>query len=370
MERANQARIRPRKRFHPDRYCNPDPAGKLCTTDRQTGVAVPELYLRGDQIATYTSVSSSGNNNGIQVTLTGVTPLGSATDIFRVVVRQVGGGQTSFLNGQFVDIYRWPDTDPPSPPIYANLGPQHDAFQGRASSAGHQIFQGPNILFQVAPITPGTIQYGPGPNPPRNQQLPFSAFPSEPPPLPCFVAGTRVDTPEGPRSVEDIVAGDLVLTRDHGARPVAWAGQRRVVGVGSQAPVRITAGALGNARDLWLSPAHRVLVLGPRAELLTGHAEALVPVHLLADGDRIARVPRDGVTYVHLLFDRHEIVTAEGIPCESLWPGDAALLGFGAAARDEILTLFPEIAARTRPPLARAVLRWAEAVALRGGAPR
>ncbi len=332
--------------------------------------AVPELFLRGDQIATYASVSSSGNNDDIQVTLTGVTPLGSATDYFRVVVRQVGGGQTAFLNGQFVDIYAWPDTDPPSPPIYSNLGPQHDAFQGRASSDGHQIFQGPNILFRIEPISPGTIQFGPGPTPPRNQQLPFAAFPSDPPPPPCFVAGTRIDTPRGARAVEDIRPGDLVETRDRGPQPVVWAGRRTVPGVGAFAPVRVAAGALGNPRDLWLSPAHRVLVQGPRAELLTGHAEALVPVHLLADGGRIARAPCARVTYVHLMFAGHEIITADGLPCESLWPGDAALAGFGAAARDEILALFPEIAARTRPPIARAVLRRTDVLALRGDLPR
>jgi peroxidase len=67
------------------------------------------------------------------------------------------------------------------------------------------------------------------------------------------------------------------------------------------------------------------------------------------------------------LFAQHEIVTAEGIPCESLWPGDVALSGFGAAARNGIPTLFPALAARTRPQLARAVLRRAEAVALRAG---
>jgi hypothetical protein len=269
---------------------------------------VPELYLRGDQIATYNSVSSSGNNNGIQVTLTGATPLGSATDYFRVVVRQVGGGQTTFLNGQFVDIYAWPDTDPPSPPIYSNLGPQHDAFQGRASSGGHQIFQGPNILFQVDPIIPGTIQYGPGGTPPRNEQLPFSAFPSDPPPLPCFVAGTRIDTPGGPRAVEDIQAGDMVETRDRGPQPVVWAGRRTVPGTGTYAPIRVAAGALGNPCDLGLSPAHRVLAQRARgtADRPSRDSVARAPVdRRRQDCPRAAR-PRDlSPPVVRPARDRH-----------------------------------------------------------------
>jgi hypothetical protein len=35
----------------------------------------------------------------------------------------------------------------------------------------------------------------------------------------CFTAGTRIDTPYGPRKVEDLRAGDAVVTLDHGAKP-------------------------------------------------------------------------------------------------------------------------------------------------------
>ena len=73
-------------------------------------------------------------------------------------------------------------------------------------------------------------------------------------PFVCFAAGTRILTPRGEVEVERIAPGDLVLTRDHGLRPVRWTGSRRVDGRGAMAPVRIEAGALGNARALRVSP--------------------------------------------------------------------------------------------------------------------
>ncbi|MCU0816565.1 MAG: Hint domain-containing protein, partial [Cypionkella sp.] len=36
----------------------------------------------------------------------------------------------------------------------------------------------------------------------------------------CFTLGTRIDTVDGPRPVEALVPGDLVLTRDHGPQPL------------------------------------------------------------------------------------------------------------------------------------------------------
>ena len=66
------------------------------------------------------------------------------------------------------------------------------------------------------------------------------------------------------------------------------------------------------------------------------------------------------VTYHHLLFDQHEVIFAEGAATESLYAGDVALKGFGAAAFAELTTLFPEVNAGSSPS-ARQILKSYEA---------
>ena len=68
-----------------------------------------------------------------------------------------------------------------------------------------------------------------------------------------------------------------------------------------------------------------------------------------------------GITYVHLLFDRHEIVMSEGAWSESLFTGPQALESVSTAARQEIFTLFPDLAAGQIPQPARRLLTGREA---------
>lgn len=187
---------------------------------------------------------------------------------------------------------------------------------------------------------------------------------------PCFVAGSRIAVPGGLRRVEDLVPGDLVLTRDHGPRPIRWTGRRSVPGVGAFAPVRITAGALGDHGMLSVSPQHRILLQDWRAQLFFGEDEVLCPAHLLVDGNRIQRAPCARVTYVHVMFDSHEIVEAEGLASESFLIGEY-LCHETSALNAEILALFPELGGKMpRMTAARRLLRGHEAGLLCGGSAR
>ena len=186
----------------------------------------------------------------------------------------------------------------------------------------------------------------------------------------CFTPGTLIDTPHGPRAVETLAEGDQVLTRDAGPQPLIWTcGSDLDAGTlaadPALAPIRIPAHAFGPgmpARDTLVSPQHRLLLTGPRAQLFFGETELLAPAKSL-----FAPAPRPGATrYIHLLFDRHHIVTANGLPMESFHPGDMAKSALTAHARDQLFTRFPDLrwAPAAWGPTARKSLRFREAALL------
>ena len=160
----------------------------------------------------------------------------------------------------------------------------------------------------------------------------------------CFTPGTLITTPLGQRPVEDLRPGDLVLTRDNGLQPVRWAGQRTVSGRGKLAPIRLRKGLItGQQADLLVSPQHRFLMQGYKIEMYTGSTEALVAARHLTSTDLAFREERHEVTYVHILFDQHEVILAEGAPTESFHPGQQGLDGIENAAREELFMIFPEL---------------------------
>ncbi|MGB8811840.1 MAG: Hint domain-containing protein [Paracoccaceae bacterium] len=185
--------------------------------------------------------------------------------------------------------------------------------------------------------------------------------------IPCFVAGTRILTQDGEVAVETLVPGDLVMTHDDGLQPLRWIGRRVVAAVGDFAPIRIRAGTFGAHRTLLLSPQHRVLIRDSLAELLFGEEEVLVAAKDLVN-DRSVTVRAGGeVEYVHLLFDRHQVIYSEGLATESFLPGPQTTRSFERAIVDEICAIFPEIDPDTGvgySPSARRTLRGYEAQVL------
>jgi hypothetical protein len=185
----------------------------------------------------------------------------------------------------------------------------------------------------------------------------------------CFTEGTLIATGRGEVRVEDLAVGDLVLTVDHGLQAVRWVGTktlspRDLARAPNLAAIRIEAGALGPDLPhaaLSVSPQHRCLVRSKIAERMAGESEVLVAAKHLLGTPGVSVVPMDQpVTYVHLLFDRHELVWSNGAVTESLYLGEQAMSAVDAEARDEILTLFPQLAV-LRPPAARTFLRGRQA---------
>ena len=83
-----------------------------------------------------------------------------------------------------------------------------------------------------------------------------------------------------------------------------------------------------------------MLIEGARAEMLFGEAEVLVAARHLPWGEVILPA---GVTYMHLLFDAHEIIAAEGVWAESFQPAARMVSAMEAEIRREIEALFPSL---------------------------
>lgn len=185
--------------------------------------------------------------------------------------------------------------------------------------------------------------------------------------VPCFVAGTMISTKRGAVSVEMLQPGDLVATKDHGYAPLRWIGQRTVEAQGALAPILFHENALGEHPPLAVSPQHRILVRDAMAELMFADPEVLVSARNLVNGSSIQRVEGGLVTYVHLLFDRHEILFSNGVATESFLPGPAIGTMFEAEILAEICQIFPEFDPVTGDgygPSARPILKAHESEAL------
>ena len=63
----------------------------------------------------------------------------------------------------------------------------------------------------------------------------------------------------------------------------------------------------------------------PYLQYYFGVDEAFVPAKACVNDADIRIVPQQRICYVHLLLEKHHIVWAEGLECESLFLGDQAI---------------------------------------------
>lgn len=177
------------------------------------------------------------------------------------------------------------------------------------------------------------------------------------PDIPCFCAGTLIETPLGLIPIKRIAAGDEVMTLDRGTSRVLWAGQRRcspseLAAFEKRRPIRIGTDALGPdypVKPVWVSRQYRVLVPGA----LPQDAGVLAPAVKLTALDGVTiPPPLAAVTYCHILLDHHAIVQTHGLHCESLYWGARAdeviqgatheiLSGLSSTQKAQVLTMAP-----------------------------
>lgn len=188
---------------------------------------------------------------------------------------------------------------------------------------------------------------------------------------PCFVSGTMILTEAGEQAVESLGIGDRVLTRDHGLQPIRWIGHKYIPATDGASdhlrPICLKANCFGPgipARNLLVSPNHRILIHDFFCSLLFETREVLACAKFLLESDGvIAADIGGGFAYYHILFDRHEIIHANGLETESFHPGQIGLEAFGAETCEEIFQMFPELRHTTSSfgKLARLDLRRFEA---------
>ena len=134
-----------------------------------------------------------------------------------------------------------------------------------------------------------------------------------------FSRGTLVTLASGAQTpIEDLRAGDMVLTRDDGPRPLRWIGSATARAVGDFAPIRIRAGTLNNTGDLRVSPESRLFIYQRSDALGAGRSEILVRARHLINGNSIVQEKGGFVDYFQLLFDEHQIIYVEGIAAETM----------------------------------------------------
>ncbi len=192
----------------------------------------------------------------------------------------------------------------------------------------------------------------------------------------CFTPGTMIQTPQGPRLVEELREGDMVQTKDNGPQQIEWTGSRRMSGARLFAmphlrPIRMRVGSLGIElpdQELLVSPEHRMLITGAVARDLFNTPEVLVSAKDLVNNRTISvDVNLREVTYVHLLLPEHQVVWANGVETESFHPASAALATLDETDRMRLLALHPQLESEPHSygAFARRNLNSSEAAILR-----
>jgi hypothetical protein len=164
----------------------------------------------------------------------------------------------------------------------------------------------------------------------------------------CYARGTDIETPTGQARIEDLRAGDSVVTVQGNERTscaIKWIGRRCIDLLAHPRPemvepVRIRRGAFEENmpyRDLLVSPDHGVLVDGK-----------LICARQLVNGSTIHReTGLTSVEYFHVELYAHAILLAEGLPAESYL--NTGNLGFFANS-GEPLELHPNLTDETDYP--------------------
>lgn len=178
---------------------------------------------------------------------------------------------------------------------------------------GFPILSSVSISFDIDPNAPYTL----------------SSF------VPCLVEGTLILTPEGYAPIETLKPGREVLDPYGATHTVLWHGTRQVLSVGKDAQIKIRRNFFGPGVPFLptcVLQQHRIVVYFPES----GGDLKFVRAKLLLEEGLILKETPTFVIYHHLLFAKHIIMLANGMPTESLLAARGTRKAFGEKAWNEI----------------------------------
>jgi hypothetical protein len=135
----------------------------------------------------------------------------------------------------------------------------------------------------------------------------------------CFLKGTTIETAAGDRKIEDLAVGDLLPTVFGGVCPIQWIGyysykkSNTARWVKDVLPVRVVRSALGTNMphaDLYITKNHALLIDG-----------VLVTAGTLVNGMTITlddACEINELEFFHIKLEHHNVIYAEGAPCETV----------------------------------------------------
>lgn len=172
---------------------------------------------------------------------------------------------------------------------------------------------------------------------------------AKPPRIAGIGAGVLVETDQGPVPAGEITVNQRVKTLRNGYQPVLWVGrERREYGRNTDnLPICLPDNYRSDCRaDKPLLVAHdqNILVRHAMNEMFFGTSDVLAPAGFMTYIQDVSEL-KDAINmeWVHLLFDRVDVIQAQGVWLESMRPEYSALAASSDAMSQDLKSAIPAL---------------------------
>ena len=152
---------------------------------------------------------------------------------------------------------------------------------------------------------------------------------------------THIMTIKGEVPVENLKAGDMIVTRDRGMQPLLWVG--KVTPPASRKAVYFSENSINNSRDMMLCPNQLVALKGSKALLHYGQREVLIAAHTFVNGSTIRLVDTRQQPFYQLLLENHQVIYAEAAAVESYLPSVQNLSLLDPVQKQQVFKVLPKL---------------------------